>query len=190
VTTARAVLDACLLAPHPLYDTLLPLAEAGLFRPLWSKEILVETQRTVVTKLDEPPEKARKRIAAMERSFPDAMTVGFEAMIPEMTNDPKDRHVLAAAVTAGADVIVTANLPDFPDAALAPHGIEAVHPDAFLLGLLAERPDEVVACRRQQRAEFTNPVQSLQEFYASFTATVPKFAAVCATREQPSTASR
>jgi predicted nucleic acid-binding protein len=122
VIPARAVLDACVLAPHPLHDTLLRLAEADLYRPLWSKEILIETERTVVTKLGEPPEKARKRITVMERSFPDAMTVGFEALIPEMTNDPKDCHVLAAAVAAGADVIVTANLADFPEAALAPLG--------------------------------------------------------------------
>ena len=60
---ARAVLDACVLAPHPLYDTLLRLAEAGLFQPVWSGEILAETQRTVVRKLGEAPGAVRDKIS-------------------------------------------------------------------------------------------------------------------------------
>jgi predicted nucleic acid-binding protein len=184
VSVVRAVLDACVLAPHPLYDTLLRLAEVGLFRPLWSAEILAETERTVIVKLGEPPAKARRRIEVRERFVPGAMTVGFEHLVPDMGNDPKDRHILAAAVGAGADVIVTANLTDFPDVALTVHGLAAVHPDDFLLGLLAEHGEKVLDCLRRQRGDYTNPVQSTTEFYDSFTATTPRFAARCAACEQ------
>jgi hypothetical protein len=50
-----------------------------------------------------------------------------------MTNHPKDRHVLAAAVACGAQTIVTFNLKDFPPDALAPWSVEAQSPDEFLI---------------------------------------------------------
>lgn len=115
------ILDACVLAPHPLYDTLLRLAEADLFRPLWSDQILAEVERTQTTKLGQPPPKARRRIQQMRRAFPDALVENFEDLIPAMTNDRKDRHVLAAAVRSGASLIVTANLKDFPRDSLRPY---------------------------------------------------------------------
>jgi hypothetical protein len=61
-------------------------------------------------------------VRTMERAFPDAMVAGHEALIPSMANDPKDRHVLAAAVRGRADVIVTSNVRDFPPAACEPYG--------------------------------------------------------------------
>jgi HTH-type transcriptional regulator / antitoxin HipB len=42
-------------------------------------------------------------------------------------------HVLAAAIAGHPDCIVTANLKDFPEDALAPFGIQVVHPDDFLI---------------------------------------------------------
>jgi hypothetical protein len=62
-----------------------------------------------------------------------------------MTNDPGDRHVLAAAVFAGASLIVTFNLKDFSEKALAPWQIEAQHPDTFLCTLYAFLPEAVKA---------------------------------------------
>ena len=50
-----------------------------------------------------------------------------------MTNDPKDRHVLAAAIRSRARVIVTLNLRDFPESSLSQYGIAAQHPDDFIL---------------------------------------------------------
>ena len=112
--TFPVVLDACVLVPHPLFDTLLRLADVGLFRPLWSDQILVEVERTLTGKRGLSAQKARHRVRQMARAFPDAMVEGYEDLIPAMTNDPKDRHVLAAAVRSGASLIVTANLKDFP----------------------------------------------------------------------------
>jgi predicted nucleic acid-binding protein len=109
-----AVLDACVLYPVGLRDTLLNVAEAGLFRVLWTEEILPETARNIVR--DTPGltmEHLEKTFAAMRRAFPDAMISGYQPLIEAMTNHPKDRHVLAAAVAAQADVVVTANLRHF-----------------------------------------------------------------------------
>ena len=69
----------------------------------------------------------------MASAFPEAMVTGHESMVDSMENDPKDRHVLAAAVHSDCEVVVTFNLQDFPASALTPHGLVAVHPDEFLL---------------------------------------------------------
>jgi hypothetical protein len=53
----------------------------------------------------------------MDAALPGAMVEHFEHRIPGLTlPDADDRHVLAAAIEAGADVIVTFNTRDFPPA--------------------------------------------------------------------------
>lgn len=61
-----------------------------------------------------------------------------------MTNQEKDRHVLAVAVKAKASLIVTFNLKDFPRTSLKPFGIEAVHPQEYLLTLYSMSPATVI----------------------------------------------
>lgn len=131
--TFVVVLDACVLVPHPLFDTLLRAADTGLYEPRWSLQILDEVERTLVDKMGVDSEKAKGRITAMQRAFPHAQVEGQEDLVDTMRNDPKDRHVLAAGVRTGAGAIVTANVKDFPATALAPYAIEALHPDDFLL---------------------------------------------------------
>lgn len=58
----RVVLDACVLIPMPLADTLLPMAEAPrLYLPKWSQLIMDEVTRNLIAKGDKPAEKARRR---------------------------------------------------------------------------------------------------------------------------------
>jgi hypothetical protein len=90
-----APLDTCVLYPAYLCDTLLRLAEAEAYRPLWSSDILAELRRNVA-EAGVPVDRVERRIANMSQSFPDAMVSGYESLIDGMTNDPKDRHVLAA----------------------------------------------------------------------------------------------
>jgi hypothetical protein len=52
-----------------------------------------------------------------------------------MTNDEKDRHVLAAAFATDSELIVTLDLDGFPPPACEPLGVEATHPDDLLLDL-------------------------------------------------------
>ncbi len=109
-----AVLDACVLYPIGLRDTLLNVAEAGLFRVLWTDEILAETARNIGEDTSGlTAAHLEKTFAAMRRAFPEAMVHGHEPLAESMTNHPKDRHVLAAAVAARADVVVTVNLRHF-----------------------------------------------------------------------------
>lgn len=97
--------------------------------------MLAEVERNL-PRLGVSPEKARWRVQQMRAEFPDALVTGYDALTPTMLNHPKDRHVLAAAVRAGAALIVTHNLKDFPDWALSPYDINAVSPDDFLLDQL------------------------------------------------------
>ena len=128
----RVLLDACALVPYHLSNVLLTLAEVGLFTPLWSEQILRETERTLVRRLGIDSAKAHRRIDNMRKAFPEALVEHYEGLIPAMRCHRKDRHVLAAAVRGDAQIMVTANLRDFPDAAAAPYDIEISHPDSFL----------------------------------------------------------
>ncbi|MBI4908934.1 MAG: PIN domain-containing protein [Acidobacteria bacterium] len=129
-----ALLDACVLVPMPLADTLLRLAEPpALFDARWSEDILAEMSRALVRKFAKAPAKAGYREAAMRRFFPQALVEGYRPLIGEMRNHPKDRHVLAAALACQADYLVTFNLRDFP--AVAGDSTEVVGPSAFLKDL-------------------------------------------------------
>ena len=140
-----AVTDACVLIPMPLVDLLLRLAETPrLYLPLWSEDILNETQRNLINKFKIPPTKAEKRIRDMKKAFPEAEVNGYQKLIPLMENDAKDRHVLAAAVRAKAEVIVTYNKKDFPNAAIEQWGVKCVGPSTFLKNLFDLDPAGVV----------------------------------------------
>lgn len=86
----------------------------------------------------------------MRTFFPEAEVDGYQNLVDHMANHRKDRHVPAAAVAARADVIVTANLRDFPVHALDPHTIEAQHPDDFPCDLLDASPRRIVQILPQQ----------------------------------------
>ncbi len=175
-----ALLDACTLIPIRLTTTLLWLAEAGLFEVLWSDAILDEVERNL-PKVGISSEQAARRIGAMRHGFGAAALVDdFEHLIPDMTCDAKDRHVLAAAVRGGADTLVTFNRKDFPPESTDGHGITVVHPDLFLVRLLAERPNDVVAALERGTAALHKPPQTMREFLASLTPTVPMFAHLAA----------
>jgi predicted nucleic acid-binding protein len=148
-----ALLDTCVLYPAYLCDTLLRLAEAEAYRPLWSGDILTELSRNLVA-AGIPAGRANRRVWRMCRSFPDALVTGYESLIDGMTNDPKDRHVLAAAVRADAEIIVTFNGRDFPDTALKPFDTIAVHPDDFLLDQLDLYPGLTLDVLEQQALSY------------------------------------
>ena len=132
----RVVLDACVLIPMPLADTLLRMAEAPrLYLPRWSQRIMDEVTRNLIAKWDMAPEKARQREEELRRHFPEAWVEGYEPLIEAMTNDPGDRHVLAAAVRSHSDLIVTYNRRHFPAASVRPLEIDIQAPSAFLRGI-------------------------------------------------------
>ena len=158
----RVVLDACVLVPMPLADTLLRLAAGPrLYLPKWSDQIMVEVTRTLQENFGLSPQKAMYRESEIRRHFPEAWIDGFEDLIPAMTNHPKDRHVLAAAARAGVKVIVTYNLKDFPNSSLAPYAITAQGPSAFLKHLYDMAPSAVMQTLETQAAAIGQPISYL-----------------------------
>jgi len=144
-------LDACVLVPMPLADTLLRLAEPpAVFDARWSEDILAEVSRTLVRRFAKDPVKARYREAAMRSFFPQALVGGYQSMVGLMQNHPKDRHVLAAALACQADYLVTFNLRDFP--AVAGGSTAVVGPSAFLKNLW-KLDHSVIADRLQEQAD-------------------------------------
>jgi predicted nucleic acid-binding protein len=172
-----AVLDANVLYPFSLRDTLLRLAELELYTPLWSDRILDEMTRNLVEHRLTDAQAAsinQAMRAAFEEAEVDAGEI--ERLGPAMTNEAKDRHVLAAAVAADSELVVTFNLDDFPPEACEPVGVEAVHPDDFLLDLHDLAPEAVRAALEQQAADLHPPWSLEQLLNALTTAGVPRFA--------------
>ena len=173
-----AVLDACVMVPVSLCDTLLRLAEARMYRPIWSERILAETHMAIAEVHPQlRREQVDRRIRYMEESFPGARTDGFEMLEEALVlPDPDDRHVLAAAIRSRADAIVTSNLKDFPEATLRRFDIEAIHPEQFLLSQLDMAGRTVIEVLDAQAAAARNPRLSRDDVLTSLVrAGVPRF---------------
>ena len=173
-----AVLDACVLIPAALRDVLLRAHEAALYRAHWSEHILDEVERNLA-EVFVGPTRAAALVQRLRAVFPDALVPieRYEPLISEMTNQRKDRHVLAAAVAANAAVVVTRNLRDFPDEALSPYGIRAQSPDAFLLDLFLRHPAAMAAIVQSQASDLKNPPATVERVLDTLTVDAPRFVA-------------
>jgi len=106
----------------------------------------------------------------MNHATGDRLVTGYEALIPSLElPDPNNRHVLAAAVVGRCDLIVTQNLKDFSEDALAPYGIETLHPDEFLSNHLALAPGLFCFALRKVRARLESPPYSAEDYLAILT---------------------
>lgn len=169
------VLDTCVLYPAHLRDTLLRLAERNLYQVLWSADIIEELHRNLV-EAGIDGEAVNHLCAEMQGAFPDAEVSGYQSLLSSMTCDPKDRHVLGAAVRSNAAAIVTFNLDDFPDSSVVPYEIDVIHPDSFLLDILDLAPAIVIAeLERQAAANRRDPKTLSGLFDALRRAGVPSF---------------
>ena len=153
-----AIVDACVLVQAAVRDTLLRLFERRLFLARWSDEIIEETVRALRGKLGRTAQQTDRLVNELRTHFPDAwVEPGYHELISIMTNHEKDRHVLAAAVKTPCEVIVTYNLRHFPKEALKPFGIEAKHPDEFLIDLYHIDGEIVIHELHEQGAALNKP---------------------------------
>ncbi|MBI4817998.1 MAG: PIN domain-containing protein [Deltaproteobacteria bacterium] len=154
-----AVYDACVLYPAPLRDLLVRLAMTGLFQAKWTDRILDECFRSI---LRDRPELTAQQLdrtrSLMIAAVRDCLVEEYEALNDGLhLPDPDDRHVLAAAIKSGAQIVVTSNLRDFPPEVLAAHGIEAISPDSFVERILDLDWRSVCSAVELQQDSLTRP---------------------------------
>lgn len=166
MSTYTALLDANVLYPAPLRDLLLQLAVTDLFRAKWTAEIHREWIEALLRK---EPHRDRARLERtrdlMDSSTRDCLVTGYESLIPSLQlPDPDDRHVLAAAIAGRCDAIVTQNLRDFPEEAVAPYGIYVQHPDEFFCNQLNLAQGAFCGAVQKVRRRLQNPPYTIEQY--------------------------
>ena len=159
------IYDACVLYPAPLRDLLMRLALTDLFKAQWTDKIHEEWINALLRR-DKYDKKVLERTRdLMDASVRDAKVVGYEWLIDSLDlPDENDRHVLAAAIKAGANAIVTTNLKDFPDSELSKYDVEAIHPDDFIYYQIDLAPALTCEAIKRQRETLKAPSKTVDEF--------------------------
>lgn len=163
-TPPTAPCDACVLSPSLIRNLLMRLAVSGLVAARWTDEIQDEWMRTLLAdRPDLTVERLQRTRQFMEQAVPDAQVTGYEAIIATLSlPDPDDRPVLAAALHAGADLLVTFNLKDFPVSAL--HPLDVLTPDELVRWLMDSVPEATVAAVEGLKFTLRQPPYSLPNF--------------------------
>ena len=162
----KLVFDTCVLFPTVMREVLLAGANVGGWTPLWSDRILEEWARAA-RKIGPTGElQARSEIALLKAAWP-AQAVGWNASLEKRLwlPDANDIHVLAAAVSSSADLIVTVNVKDFPRATLREEGVDRIDPDALLYDLALRAPEALhdqLSAIRQQASDMAGENLSLK----------------------------
>lgn len=161
-----AFYDANVLYSATLRDTLMYLALSSLIEAKWTAIVQAEWLHHIVqNRPDLEQSKLERTQALMNLAVPNALVEGFESLIETLIlPDPADRHVLAAAIHCKANVIVTANLKDFPHSTLEIFGVEALHPDEFICRLLEINAAAVIAALKLQREAMKYPAMDVDAF--------------------------
>ena len=162
-----ALLDACVLYPIAVCDALISVAATGIYGAKWTGRIDEEWMRNLQEQRRRPPGTFVFRRDQMRAACPDweVLPEAWGPLEEQLSlPDPKDRHVLAAAIAGHADCIVTTNLKDFPGRVLGPLGIEALHPDAFLVAQFDLDALRVLPAFKGMRARLQDPSYSASAF--------------------------
>ncbi len=163
-----AVCDACTLYSITMADLLTSFGEASLYHPRWTHD---EWIRNVIEHRGQSGTVTREKLEArrdtMIEAIENSLVEDYEDLIPTITlPDPDDRHVLAAAIKAEANLILTINLKDFPPKILTAWNLIAKHPDDFTAGLLETDQEAVVAVIKEMRERRKRPPISAEDFLA------------------------
>lgn len=164
-----ALLDANVLYPSLTRNLLMHCATSGVIAARWTSTIHDEWIKNLLSHqpdLDE--QKLQRTRQMMERAVPDAEVTGYEVRIPELMlilPDQNDAHVLAAAIHAKAQFLVTSNLKDFPSDVLEQYDILALNPDDFMCYLMESQPIKTLTAIEQLRVSFRNPPLDKEQLY-------------------------
>jgi len=127
------VLDTCILVPPLLRDVIFTLAQAGAFTVRFSEDTLIELDDVLRrSKFRMTAEQVTYLLGEIRQNLEDWIVTGYRPITINSLPDPKDVHVVQAAVKSEAQQIITYNLKDFPNEILAPLDLEVQTPDIFL----------------------------------------------------------
>jgi predicted nucleic acid-binding protein len=172
------VIDTNALYAMPLADTLLRAADRDLYDFLWTADITRELRETMLRQ-GFPRDAVDRRVTAMQRAFRNTEVTGYEEQIPQLQlPDPDDRHVLAAAIHAEAEVVVTANVKDFPSDILAGFALSALTPDDFLTDLTRAFPQQLLEIVQEQAAAMRQPPMTFETLTKKLAEYAPAFGAM------------
>lgn len=166
MATFTVIYDANVLYPSPLRSVLMYLALTGLFRARWTMEIHEEWIRNLLINRKDLTQGGLERVRdLMIDAIPDSLITGYEPSINGLDlPDKGDRHVLAAALRANAEIIVTVNLKDFPPDCMDHYNIMSQHPDDFILDLIDLDQPKVLSCFKEDRNHYNNPPFKVDEY--------------------------
>jgi hypothetical protein len=161
-----AVFDACILYPFHLRNIVVQAAVDRLVEARWTDTIHDERTRSLMSDVPAIPiERLRATRRLMNDALPMATVNGYEEHIPEVTlPDRNDRHVVAAAITAGASLILSWNLRHFPENELRKFGLRKMTPDALLSGLFDKIPDLAINSLANARRNLSKTRVSASDF--------------------------
>jgi len=148
LTISVVLADANILVSRTLRDYFLYAADNGALEIRWSGQILAEMSRNLEAKfgLDRA---ATTRLADLMNDFMEdalvAVTPEDRAAVAHVSMDEKDRHVLAAALAAEADILLTDNARHFPKDWMAERGVELLGAADLLLRIADQFPDALRA---------------------------------------------
>lgn len=151
--------DANVLYPSTLRDLLIRLAQAGLVQAKWTDKILDEVfDNLTANRRDLDPTRLARTRELMNRAVRDGLVQGYEPIEHGLDlPDPDDHHVLAAAIKAKAQVLVTRNIRDFPEAAVQQWDIDVKSPDDFVLDQLDLSRETVYGAVQRIADSWTSP---------------------------------
>lgn len=175
-TQFTVLFDACVLYPAPVRDLLLQLAAKGLFRGRWTKQIQDEWIRNLLKNRPDLNEIQLERTRVlMNNTILDCLVIDYEELIPGISlPDPKDVHVVAAAIKSQAQIIVTYNIKDFPLEILQKFDIEVQHPDTFLRYQLDLNLGAFLSCIKTIRARLKKPPTTANQYLVTLFNLLPQ----------------
>ena len=158
----KCVLDTNVIYPIEIRDLLFWFAHYDMYTPKWSEHIFDEW-KSVMRRKGVSEKEAQRRVERASLAFPDALITNYSGLIDLLElPDPKDRHVMAAAIKTNANIIVTNNIKDFPKDYLASYGLSAKVADDFLTDIIDLNPSKSIRAFREMVLNRRNP--DLNEF--------------------------
>ena len=188
----RCIVDANVLFSAPKRDLIVSLSRAGLLHPFWTDIIISETRSALekrFLRLNKGILRSRRdalrAVNALERHNPRSRLIGDFSSPPDHINlpDPKDNHVLYAAIECDADYIVTENIQDFPPNDLESFKIETRTADRLISETIEEFPLIAFDAIRTLQLRMVNPPVALDELLSKWK-TIHKLTATVASLEK------